>query len=132
MKHTTILFFSLSLLALTAIVSCHKDQLFDKELYRYYVKSNYPVDTLESDHPWTLLQRYHVAVTADVWDCSESWEYVNEVAAAISGDIGSFKRLICDDGYIIVTKGSPFAQNLADDIYKRVYMNLNLTFITTK
>lgn len=68
MKHTTILFFSLSLLALTAIVSCHKDQLFDKELYRYYVKSNYPVDTLESDHPWTLLQRYHVAVTADVND----------------------------------------------------------------
>lgn len=73
-----------------------------------------------------------VAVTADVWDCSESWEYVNEVAAAISGDIGSYKRLTCDDGYILVTKGSPFAQNLADDIYKRVYMNLNLTFITTK
>lgn len=73
-----------------------------------------------------------VAITADVWDCSESWEFVNETAAAIAGDIGSFKRLSCDDGYIIVTKGSPFSQSYADDIYKRAYMNLNLTFITTK
>ena len=58
----------MSLLAVASILSCHKDQLFDKEYYRYYVKSNYPVDTLENDHPWTLLQRYHVAVTADASD----------------------------------------------------------------
>lgn len=70
------------------------------------------------------------AITADVWDCSESWQFVHEIAAEIAAYIGSFKRLVCDDGYIVVTKGSPFAQDYADGNYKRAYLNLNLTFIT--
>ena len=56
------------MLLITSFMSCDKKELFDKELYRYYIKSNYPVDTLEIDHPWTLIQRYHVAVTANVKD----------------------------------------------------------------
>jgi len=71
-----------------------------------------------------------VAITAEVWDCSESWQFVHEKAAEIAASIGRFKRLVCDDGYIVVTKGSPFMQDYADGIYKRAYLNLYLTFIT--
>ena len=71
-----------------------------------------------------------VAITADVWGRSESWQFVHEKAAEIAASIGRYKRLVCDDGYIVVTKGSPFAQDYADGIYKRAYLNLNLTFIT--
>ena len=71
-----------------------------------------------------------VAITADVWDRSESWQFVHEKAAEIAASIGRYKRLVCDDGYIVVTKGSPFASDYADGIYKRAYLNLNLTFIT--
>ena len=51
-------------------LSCEEKDLFDKELYRYYIQSTYPVDTLEKDHPWSLLQRHHVAVTASVNDAT--------------------------------------------------------------
>ena len=71
-----------------------------------------------------------VAITADVWDCSESWQFVNEKSDEIADYIGRARWLVCDDGYIMVTKGSPFAQSYADGIYKRKYLNLNLTFIT--
>lgn len=54
--------------AVASLVSCGEDQLFNKELYRYFIQTTYPVDTLESDHPWTLLKRHHVAVTANIND----------------------------------------------------------------
>lgn len=72
------------------------------------------------------------AITADIWDCSESWAFLNNIVDEISEAIGRHKSLLCDDGYIIVTKGNPFAQSISDDtdIYKRKYLNLTLTFIT--
>lgn len=70
------------------------------------------------------------AITAEIWDCSESWQLINEKVDEIAAYIGRRRMLSCDDGYIAVTKGSPFAQNYADEVYKRAYMNLNLTFIT--
>jgi len=54
--------------AVVSFMSCGKDDLFNKELYRYFIQSTYPVDTLESDHPWTLLSRHWVNVTADISD----------------------------------------------------------------
>lgn len=71
-----------------------------------------------------------IAVTADIWDHSDSWTLAEETAAAIAADILPFKKLRCDDGYILITKGSPFSQNVADDIYKRKALNLWLTFVT--
>ena len=68
MKRTYILLLMWAALVAPSIMSCGEKDLFDKELYRYYIKSNYPVDTLEESHPWTLLRRYHVAVTASVAD----------------------------------------------------------------
>lgn len=69
MKQTHILLlWAIASVAATSFLSCDKEQLFDKERYRYVVKTAYPVDTLESDHPWTLLQRHWVSVTADIND----------------------------------------------------------------
>ncbi len=48
--------------------SCRDKNVFDKELYREIVKGVYPVDTLEEDHPWTLLQRLTVSFAADIAD----------------------------------------------------------------
>ena len=54
--------------AVTWFMSCGKDELFDKERYRFFIQATYPVDTLESDHPWTLLTRHWVSVTANIND----------------------------------------------------------------
>lgn len=60
---------AIALLSVVCLSSCsHEDAEFNKDLYRYYIQSTYPVDTLESDHPWTLLRRYWVSVTADIND----------------------------------------------------------------
>lgn len=54
------------------VSSCLRQDLFNKDTYRYYVRVNYPVDTLEADHPWTLTRRVTVPVFADVSDNSIS------------------------------------------------------------
>lgn len=71
-----------------------------------------------------------VPLTADIWDMSESWERVETLCSAISRAVVPFCRLTCDDGYILITKGSPFSQHVGDDVYKRAYLNLYFTFIT--
>lgn len=71
-----------------------------------------------------------VAVTANIWDLSDSWDFVTRKSQEIAAEIGHFKKLPCDQGYILVTKGSPYAQNFADGSYKRKYMNLYFTFVT--
>lgn len=86
-----------------------------------YITYNYALDDFRGDP---------AAITCDIWDCSETWDFLEETAVTISQEIGRFKRLVCDDGYIIITKGSPFAQPFADTPYKRYYLNLTLTFIT--
>lgn len=70
------------------------------------------------------------AVICNVWDLSDSWEFVDGKADEIAKKIGSFKTIRCDDGLIVVTKGSPFSQPLSDGVYKRAFINLVFTFIT--
>ena len=71
-----------------------------------------------------------VSVTASIWDCSESWQFVNELADTIAASLRTFKRLQCDDGIIVVWKGSPFAQSWADGAYKRKILQLEFLFVT--
>lgn len=74
---------------------------------------------------------YPVPVTVNLWDLSDSWALLREKEELISKSIGRFTRLVCDDGYIAVSKGSPFSQPVTfDRPYKRVMLNLYLTFIT--
>lgn len=60
------MYVAMAIVAVTTFFSCGKDELFNKELYRYFIQATYPVDTLESDHPWTLLRRYWVCASADI------------------------------------------------------------------
>lgn len=70
-----------------------------------------------------------VFITANVWDCSDSWKFVNEKSAEIGNAIGRFARLVCEDGVICVTKGSPFSQPFAEGNYKRRVLNIVLHFM---
>lgn len=71
-----------------------------------------------------------VALTADIWAPLHERVYVTQKAAEIGAAIRPFRRLVCDDGYIIVTKGSPFSQCIADGHFEREYLNFTITFIT--
>lgn len=74
---------------------------------------------------------YPVPVTVNLWDYSDSWTFLREKTEEISQYIGRFSRLVCDDGYIAVSKGSPFSEPVTfSRPYKRVVLNLYLTFIT--
>lgn len=130
MKHTNILFFSLSLLAVATISSCHKDDLFDKELYRYLVMSNYPVDTLESSHPWTLLRRCHVAVTAGVSD-----EGIREVrlydADPTLGDGSQTVAQADIRSGMTTTVSYDMAQSAQNTMYAALVTALGTTYVTT-
>jgi hypothetical protein len=70
------------------------------------------------------------AVICNVWDVSDSWALVDAKADEIGLSVGGFRRLVCDEGYIVVTRGDPFAQRYADGPFKRQYINLVFTFIT--
>lgn len=73
MKHKGLLFsFPLALAAGLIAASCKEQNLFNKDTYRYNIHINYPVDTLDIDHPWTLLKRITIPVLADVSDNSIS------------------------------------------------------------
>jgi hypothetical protein len=55
----------------------------------------------------------------------------NEIAKRI-GEHG-FLSLPIDDGYVFMVKGTPFAQRMADpsdELVKRIYLNINVEFLT--
>lgn len=72
------------------------------------------------------------AMTARVWDKSNSWTYLNskveEIATALNGT-----RLVCDEGYIVLYRGEPFSNNITDaedQTIKGKYLNITADFIT--
>lgn len=76
---------------------------------------------------------YPVALTFSVWDRSTSWSSVTNKANEISEAIGRGGKMIpFDGGAIWVTRGTPFAQRLADedDSIRRIMININAEFLT--
>lgn len=75
-----------------------------------------------------------VACTVNLWYRSESESIPNAKAQEISDAIGQGGKVIpCDDGYIWIKRGSPFAQPMADpndDMVKRRYINITLEYLT--
>ena len=76
-----------------------------------------------------------VYLTASIWYRSFSWAEVeskkNEIAKRI-GEHG-FLSLPIDNGYVFMVKGTPFAQRMADpsdELVKRMYLNINVEFLT--
>lgn len=74
-----------------------------------------------------------LTLTASLWYRTESWLEINAKTEEISTSIGRGKVLECDDGGLIVRKGSPFAQSMgdeSDDMIKRKIINFEFTFVT--
>lgn len=71
-----------------------------------------------------------ISLTASVWYKSLSWRDISLKVKEISGYIGWYKMLpFGNHEYIYITRGSPFAQRMADsDTVKRVYINLSAEF----
>lgn len=73
-------------------------------------------------------------VTASVWYRSMNWTEINAKIDEISADIGTAKTIECENGAIIVRKGTPFAQPLGDnndDMVKRKVLMFDFLFATT-
>ena len=76
---------------------------------------------------------YPVALTVSFWDRSTSWASVTNKANEVSDTIGRGGKMIpFDGGAIWITRGTPFAQRLADedDSIRRIMININAEFLT--
>ena len=74
-----------------------------------------------------------LALSASLWDRSDSWESVSKKADAIAEYIGyGYVVIKIDDGYMYITRGQPFAQRMVDedDSIRRIYMNIQVEFLT--
>lgn len=84
-----------------------------------------------------------VNLTASIWERNtNSWAFVEETADEIArvleqrdfSNLGTAAPSIpIDNGRVFLTKGSPFAQRLADpgsDLTRRIYLNVQAEFLT--
>lgn len=73
------------------------------------------------------------ALTVNLWYRTESETLPNAKAQELSDAIGGGKFVPCDGGAILLTRGSPWCQSLADpadDNVKRRYLNITAEYIT--
>jgi hypothetical protein len=78
---------------------------------------------------------YVVLLSASVWYRSTSWSDVESKVKEISEAITKMNppSIKTDNGRVYITKGSPFAQRMndpSDDMVKRMYININVEFLT--
>lgn len=74
------------------------------------------------------------ALPMSIWYRGDSEAEPNAKAREVSKALAGCKCLPCDGGGIILKKGSPFCQNMADggdSAVKRRYINLTAEFITS-
>lgn len=72
-------------------------------------------------------------ISASVWYRSTSWAEINRKVRQISQEVGGGIVIECDEGGIIVRKGTPFAQPLGDDadnMVKRKILNFEFLYAT--
>lgn len=88
----------------------------------------YEVQTDNIDHPLTL--------TASLWYRSSSWAEITEKKNQISGRIGyGHITTPIDGGYMYITRGTPFAQRMADDsddMIRRIVVQIQCEFLTAE
>ena len=75
-----------------------------------------------------------VGATASVYYRTESWTGINAKVDEISQAVGAGLILQCDEGGIIIRKGTPWAQPMGDDsdsMVKRKILSFEFLFATT-
>ena len=76
---------------------------------------------------------YKVSVTASLWYRSTSWREISEKADEIAEKIGVGGEVIkIDNGYVWLTRGTPFAQRMSDpdDSIRRIVLNVQAEYLT--
>lgn len=77
---------------------------------------------------------YDTSISCSLWYRSASWTAANAKVEEISAKIGRGGKVVpCDGGYILIMRGSPFAQSMgdaSDDMIKRKLLNLKIRFYT--
>lgn len=76
-----------------------------------------------------------VMIPASLWDKSTSWESISKKADEIGNALTKMypSAIKIDEGRLYLTKGSPFAQRMADatdDTIRRIYINVDAEFFT--
>lgn len=74
-----------------------------------------------------------ITLTGSIWYRSTSWTDISKKADEIARFIGvSYKAIKLDDGYMVLSKGNPFAQRMADedDSVRRMYLMIDTEFCT--
>lgn len=70
-------------------------------------------------------------LSVSLWDRSTSWKRISELSRMIEDKIINMVAIPTDDGFIYISKGSPFAQRMADtdDSIRRIVLNVEVQFI---
>ena len=75
-----------------------------------------------------------VILSASLWYRSTSWVTIQDKADEIAAAIGYGGKIIkIDNGYLWLTKGSPFAQRMSepsDKMVRRIVLNISAEFLT--
>lgn len=75
-----------------------------------------------------------ITISASLWYRSTSWGAANAKVEEISAEIGRSGKVIpIDGGFLLVMRGSPFAQSLgdpSDDMVKRKLLSFVMRFYT--
>lgn len=75
-----------------------------------------------------------ISLSASVWYRTPGWSVANAKAEEISAAIRSTGKLIkIDNGYIVIRRGTPFANRMgdpSDDMIKRVLLNITAEYWT--
>ena len=75
-----------------------------------------------------------VILSASLWYRSTSWGTIQDKADEIAAVLGYGGKIIkIDNGYLWLTKGSPFAQRMSepsDKMVRRIILNINAEFLT--
>lgn len=78
------------------------------------------------------LAAQNVALSCQIWDKSNSLKNINRLTESLSAALRNGAKLQCDDGYIMLYRGEPFAQTRpsGERTIKAKYINITADYIT--
>lgn len=68
-----------------------------------------------------------------LWDRSRDWDFLDSKANEVGDKILEMKPIKCDEGYLYITKSTPFARRISDDTdanVKGIAFNIRIEFFT--
>lgn len=75
-----------------------------------------------------------LSLSASLWYKETGWKNITDKAEAIAKTIGySYNSVRIDDGFMVIYKGTPFANRMKDpddDLVKRMLLNITVEFLT--